>query len=391
MLAVTGCGSKTTEGGGGGTGGADSALKIRPVVQIDSEGKEVPATDTSAAADPAGDGKAKCGPLTIAMSGPLTGPNANLGLNIVRGVKLALDQHNKANPECQVKLREFDTEGDSQKASQVVPAIIGDPSIVALIGPTFSGEVNATGQSTSDAGLLSLTASATNVNLTKNGWRTFFRGLGNDGLQGPAVAKYLMQTGKYKKICVVAENTDYATGLAKSVADTLGPGVADPSCAANIKQGDKDFSATVSKLAAAKPDAIYYAGYYGDASPFAQQLRSGGVTSTFISDDGVRDIEFVRQAGNASKGAILSCPCGPEPEKFTADYKALNGYEPGTYSVEGYDLTTIVLKAIDAGKVSRADIVEHVRNYDGQGLARRYKWDATGELQNALIWMYEVK
>jgi len=88
---------------------------------------------------------------------------------------------------------------------------------------------------------------------------------------------------------------------------------------------------------------------------------------------------------------VLSCPCGPAPDKFTADYKALNGAEPGVYSVEGYDLTTILAKGIDGGKLTRPDLLEYVRSYDGPGLARQYKWNATGELSNALIWIYEVK
>ncbi|WP_309231138.1 branched-chain amino acid ABC transporter substrate-binding protein [Nocardia sp. SYP-A9097] len=389
-LGIAGCSSKSTDNNSGGTGGGGSSLTIAPLVQIDKDGKEVASADNSAAANPASDGKDKCAPQTIAMSGPLTGPNANLGLNIVRGVKLALDQHNKANPNCQVAVKEFDTEGDPQKATQVVPTIINDSSIVAMIGPTFSGETKATGQVISDAGLLSLTPSATNVTLTTNGWKTFFRGLGNDGVQGPAVAKYLAGTGKYKKICVAQDNSDYGTGLAKTLTEGLGP-IADPSCSVQLKAGDKDFSAAVSKLASAKPDAIFYAGYYAEASPFVQQLRSGGVTATFISDDGTKDVEFTKQAGDSSKGALLSCPCGPAPDKFATDYKAFSGYESGTYSTEGYDLTTIVLKGIAAGKVSRPDLVEYVKTYQGQGLAREYKWDAQGELANALIWMYEVK
>lgn len=388
-LSAAGCSSKSTDNSSTGAAGA-SNLTIQPLVQIDANGKEVPASDNSAAANPASDGNDKCAPQTIAMAGPLTGPNANLGLNIVRGVQLALDQHNKANPNCQVSVKKFDTEGDPQKATQVIPTIISDPSINALIGPTFSGETKATGQIISDAGLLSLTPSATNVSLTTNGWKTFFRGLGNDGVQGPSVAKYLAGTGKYKKICVVQDDSDYGTGLAKTLTEGLGP-IADSSCAAQVKAGDKDFSAVVSKMASAKPDAIFYAGYYAEASPFVQQLRSGGVTSTFISDDGTKDVEFVKQAGNSSKDALLSCPCGPAPDKFATDYKASSGYDAGTYSTEGYDLTTIVLKGIAAGKVTRPDLVDYVKNYDGQGLAREYKWNAQGELSNALIWMYQVK
>ena len=324
------------------------------------------------------------------MAGALTGPNAALGINIVDGVKLALDQHNSANPNCQVQLAEFDTEGDPQKATQVIPQIISNPDVIGLVGPAFSGETRATGGILSDAGVPSLTASATNAQLTQQGWQSFFRGLANDDVQGPAVARYMTGTGGYEKICVVRDNTDYGVGLANSVTETLGA-AADASCAAEVKTGDKDFSATVTKLQAASPDAIFYSGYYAEAAPFIQQLRSSGVDATFVSADGVNDPQFVSQAGDSANGAILSCPCGPAPDEFKSEYEALNGQAPGVYSVEAYDLTTIMLTGIDSGVNTRPAMVEFVRSYDGQGLARKYQWQPNGELASALIWIYEVK
>lgn len=391
-LALAGCSSKSTESGtsGGSETGAATNLSIQPLVQVDTEGNEVAKTDTAAAASPADNSNATCAPVSIAMAGALTGPNAALGINIVNGVKLALDQHNKANPGCQVQLAQYDTEGDPQKATQVVPQIISDPAVVGLVGPAFSGETKATGGILSDAGLASLTASATNASLTQNGWQTFFRGLANDDIQGPAVAKYMTGTAGFQKICVVEDNSDYGVGLARSVTEGLGS-AADASCAASVKTGDKDFSATVTKVQAANPDAVFYAGYYAEAAPFVQQLKSAGVTATFVSADGVNDPQFVSQAGNSSQGAILSCPCGPAPDQFKSDYEALNGQPPGVYSVEAYDLTTIMLLGIDSGQVTRPQLVDYVRNYDGNGLARHYQWSPNGELASALIWIYEVK
>jgi branched-chain amino acid transport system substrate-binding protein len=391
-LVLTGCSSKSTsnDSGSSGTSGA-GGLSIQPVAQVDIDGKQVPKTDPAKAADPAGDGKATCAPgTTIAFAGALTGPNAALGINIVDGVKLALDQHNKANPGCKIELKQFDTEGDPQKATQVIPQIVNDKSIIGLVGPAFSGETKATGKILSDAGLVSVTASATNATLTQNGWVTFFRGLANDDIQGPSVAKYLTGSAGYKKVCVVQDNSDYGTGLAKSITEGLGA-AADPACAASIKAGDKDFSATVTKVASAKPDAVFYSGYYAEGAPLAQQLKSGGVKAVFVGPDGVNDPQFLSQAGSAAKGATLTCPCGPAPDKFAKDYEALNGQPSGVYSVEAYDLATILAKGIDSGKVSRPDLVEYVRSYDGAGLARQYKWNPNGELSNALIWIYTVK
>jgi branched-chain amino acid transport system substrate-binding protein len=399
-LVLTACGPQSQGGGDEETtgtatetegGGGSGELSIVPSVQIDIEGAEVPAAETGDPVDPAGDGSAECAEGTsIAMAGALTGPNAALGLNILYGATVAVDAFNAANPGCQVTLKEFDTEGDPQKATQVAPQIVGDASVLGLLGPAFSGETAATGDVFSQAGLLSLTASATNPDLTGNGWANFFRGLANDAVQGPSVAKYLVNTKDFGSVCVVSDNSDYGIGLAEQITEGLGD-AANADCAAEVKTGDKDFSAAVQIIAGADADAVFYSGYYAEAAPFVQQLRDGGVDVPFVSADGTNDPQFVSQAGEASKGSILSCPCGPAPEDFAASYEETNGQAPGVYSVEGYDLATIMLTGIASGVTDRAGMIDHVKNYSGEGLARTYEWDDTGELSAALIWIYEVQ
>ncbi|MGL4306130.1 MAG: branched-chain amino acid ABC transporter substrate-binding protein [Mycobacteriaceae bacterium] len=381
FLTVSACSSNST---------STSSLAIEPQVQIDPEGNTVPVSGGSAAVDPTGTGNATCSSVSLAMAGALTGPDAALGINIVNGAQLAIDKHNKANVNCQVSLKRFDTEGDAQKASQVAPQIVSDSSVIGLLGPAFSGENKATGQIFNDAGLVATTASATNATLTSNGWKTFFRGLANDDVQGPAVAKYLVKTLNYKKVCVIDDSTDYGVGLAKAVKEALG-GSLTGACTGSVKKGDKDFSATVAGVSSASPDAIFFAGYYAEAAPLAQQLKSGGVSAAFVAADGANDPQFISGAGDSAKDAILSCPCGPAPAAFKTEYKEAFNTEPGVYSVEAYDLTTILLKGIDEGKTDRASLLDYVRNYSGTGLARQYKWSENGELASSLIWVYKVQ
>ena len=384
-LAIAGCNQSTPE-----EEAAQTNLKIVEKVQIDENGAEVKSEGDAAPADPAGDGNAVCPPVMIAMMGALNGPDAALGINIKNGVQLAIDKHNAANAQCQVQLKAFDTEGDPQKATGVAPQIVDEPFIIGVVGPAFSGETKATGDVFNQAGLVATTASATNVQLSENGWRTFFRGLANDGVQGPSVANYMKNTLGNKKVCVVDDSTDYGLGLAEAVRTTLGP-VADASCNISVKKGDKDFSAAVTQIKGAAPDSVFYSGYYSEAAPFVQQLKDGGVTATFISADGTKDPEFVKQAGESSKGSLLSCPCGPATAEFAEEYKQKFNQDPGTYSTEGYDLGTILLKGIDSGAITRADLLNYVRNYEGQGVARKYQWTDNGELTTTLIWMYDVQ
>ena len=387
LLGIVGCQqSKPSEEGGT----AQTELKIVEQVPIDENGAEMKPPDVTTAADPAGDGKATCPPVSIAMAGALNGPNAALGINIKNGVQMAIDKHNAANPGCQVQLKPFDTEGDPQKATAIAPQIVDDQYTIGLVGPAFSGETKATGGVFSQAGLVATTASATNVTLSQNGWKTFLRGLGNDGKQGQAVANYLKNTLSNKKVCVVDDSSDYGLGLATVIRDTLGP-TADSACNISVKTGDKDFSAAVTQLKGASPDSVFYSGYYAEAAPFVQQLRDGGFEGTFVSADGTKDPEFVKQAGEASKDAILSCPCSPAPKAFADEYTKKFSQAPGTYSTEGYDLGTIMLKGIDSGAITRPALLDFVRAYNGPGVARQYQWTPEGELTNTQIWIYKVQ
>ncbi|MFE9583267.1 ABC transporter substrate-binding protein [Nocardia sp. NPDC006044] len=359
-----------------GTAGAPRA--IEPLTQIDMQGNEV--AKPTAAATPAGDGKATCTPVTIATT-------AGAGGSADGGVKLAVDQFTKANPGCSVALREFDIAG--AQASDVAAQIVNDPSIAALVGPVLSAEIQSTGKVFNDAGLPFLTPSATDPALSTNGWHSFFRGLAADDVQGTALAKYLVNTAHYRRICVIQDKAGYGRSLAGSAVSSLGS-AADSSCAAEIGKGDRDFATLATDIAKAKPDAIFYSGYAEEAAVLLRQLREAGVTVPFVSAESTVTPDFVAQAGSSAKDAIVSCSCGPVVTRFAGEYQALNGQAPGPSSVEAYDLTTIILKGVSTGRTTRAALADYLRGYEGTGLARTYRWSAVGELVTPQTWLYKV-
>jgi len=378
-LAATACGTAAKSGSGTTSSGASlTDLPVQTSISVPAD-----------AANPAGDGKATCpANTTIAYIGAETGPNAQLGINIFQGAQLAITQHNKANPGCQVKFKKFDTEGDPNKATGPVTQATKEADIIGVVGLPFSGESQATGNIFEQAGLVHITPSATNPGLTKNGWKTFFRGLGNDSVQGPAAAALAEKLGA-KKIYVVQDDSDYGIGLAATATKALGSNLAGTD---KVTTGQKDFSATVSKIMNAKPDAVFYSGYYAEAAPFDQQLVSKGYKGAFIGPDGVKDDQFIKQAGSASSNAYFTCPCLPGEliPAFEKAYKAAFKGEPGTYSAESYDVATIMLKGIDAGNTTRPKLLNYVTNYDGVGLTKPFKWDKTGELAKTSVYGYKV-
>src|SRR5581483_7449858 len=140
---------------------------------------------------------------SIAFLGAETGPNAQLGLNMVGGIKLALKKYNALHSSAQITFQGFDSQGDPKQAPALASKIVGDSSICGVVGPGFSGESDATGKTFFEAGYPSISASATNVKLTQNGWTTWHRVIGNDAAQGAADAKYISSTLGAKKVFVI--------------------------------------------------------------------------------------------------------------------------------------------------------------------------------------------
>jgi len=339
---------------------------------------------------PAGDGKAVCpATTTLAYIGAETGANAQLGINIFNGIQLAINEHNKANAGCQVAFKKFDTEGDPTKATGPVTQATKENDIIGVIGLPFSGESKATGNIFEQVKLVHITPAATNPGLTKNGWSTFFRGLGNDAVQGPAAAKFMTEKLGAKKVYLVQDDSDYGIGLGGTTTAALGTAMIGND---KVTTGQKDFSATISKIMSSGADAVFYSGYFAEGAPFDQQLVAKGFKGAFVGPDGVKDDQFIKQAGDASANAFFTCPCIPGEliPTFATAYTALTNAQPGTYSIEGYDAATVLLSGIDKGNQDRAKLLDWVKNYDASGLSKHYKWDSTGELQAPTVYGYRV-
>ncbi|MFI6167739.1 bifunctional serine/threonine-protein kinase/ABC transporter substrate-binding protein [Nocardia sp. NPDC051052] len=358
---------------------------FQALTQIDADGKEV--ARPGVAVSPTGDGKAECAPVTIATTAILTGKNAGTGRSLPSAVRLAVDQFTKANPGCRVTVQEFDTGGAPQPAD-IARQIVDDPSIVALIGPS-SAEIESSGGIFDAAGLPFLFPGMSPSGPATRTWHSFFRGLPTTEVYRRAVAEYLLDTAHFGKICVVRDDSGFGKGMAHDLVAILGS-VADPGCRADVKQGDRDFTAAVRKVADAKPDAVLYSGFSAEAAVFAQQLKQDGVTAAFVGTEGALGVDFVAQSAGSATGALLPCSCGPVVGRFYLDFRAVDSDGPGWNAVEAYDLTTIVLNGIASGRGTRADLLDYLHRYEGTGLARTYRWSATGELANPGIWIYKI-
>ena len=343
---------------------------------------------TGGSAGTATTGSKKCD-QKIGMFGALTGSNANLGIYIQNGVKLAIGEYNAKNSNCKVTLANYDSQGDPTQAPGLAKNAIDDKTIVGIVGPAFSGESKAADPLFNEAGLVAITPSATNPALADNGWKTFFRALGNDATQGPAAARYIKDTVKSTKTFVIDDASEYGKGLADIVRSTLGAQVVGND---GIQQKQTDFGPSVTKVKASGADALFFGGYSPEAAPLIKQLRAAGWNGTFVVDDGVKDQSYIDNAQSAAEGTIITCPCAPPDAApdFAAAYKKAYNVDPNTYSGEGFDAAQILLDGIAAGK-DRASMVDFVKSYDKKGVTKQLKFDSKGESSEVHVFAYTVE
>ncbi len=345
-------------------------------------------------AKPGAEGGAKC-KGKIGFFGALSGGNASVVLPSRDGAKLAFKQFKEKNKDCKdVKMVEFDTEGDPAKASPVASKIASDKTFIGTIGGAFSGETRATKKTFDEAGVTMVSASATATDLTaQDPAKVFHRVVGHDEFQGAAVGKYLVEVLKAKKAFVVDDGTTYGKPLADKVVETAGSAVASRD---HVQEKQTDFASTVAKVKNAKADAVFYAGYANEAGPFLKQLRGAGLKIPFVGGDGLYGADFPEAAGSQSEGAIITCPCLPAEKasgSFAEDFKAEYGEDPGAYAAEGYDAANVFLDGIKAGKTTRESLLKYVDSYDKAGVTKHIKFDDKGDVDeaNVVIWAYKIE
>ncbi|MBT2209889.1 ABC transporter substrate-binding protein [Actinomadura sp. NEAU-AAG5] len=336
--------------------------------------------------------------VTIGFMGDLTGENSGLVVPPWQGATLAVDQYNATNPKIKIKLKKYDTQGKAEQATTQVQGAIKNDKIVGLIGPAFSGESQAANPILNEAKVPSVTPSATQITLAEKGWKYWHRVVADDAVQSAGAGEFLTNAG-VKKLFTVSDNQDYGKGLADAVGKAVqAKGATVQSDAVNDK--GTDYSSTVNKINQAKPDAVYFGGYYAVAGRLFKQLREGGYKGKMMSGDGSLATGLVEGAGQQNaQGALLSCGClidatgktNEKAKKFAADYKAKFNTEVAIYSTEGFDAATAFIEAIKSGKKTTEDINDALKTVSFQGVGKPIKFDEHGELAAQDIFIYEVK
>src|SRR5580658_10488311 len=159
----------------------------------------------------------------IAYEGPLSGGNAQLGLNMAYSVQYAINQANAGKSQFgklgfKLKYVAKDDQGEATISPTDAQELVASPAVIAVVGPAFSGATKAAEPTFAAHNLATLSPSATSPPLAQNGWRNFFRDVADDSVQGPADADYVVKVLHDTKVYVANDASTYGQGLASAFA-----------------------------------------------------------------------------------------------------------------------------------------------------------------------------
>ena len=283
----------------------------------------------------------------------LTGGSASFGQSSHKGTALAIDEINAAGGVLGKKLKLI-AEDDQSMAGQpatIVRKLISQDKVVAVLGEVASSKSLEAAPICQQNKIPMISPASTNPKVTEVG-DYIFRICFIDPFQGTVMAKFAQGKG-WKKVAVLTDvKQDYSVGLAeffvKGFTATGGEIVKDQ----KYSTGDKDFKAQLTSIKAAKPDAIFVPGYYGEVSLIGKQARLLGIKAPLLGGDGWVGDSLLKVAGNSLDGSFFSCHFSADDTKseavqgFVKRFKAKYNETPDDMAALGYDSAVILVEAI---------------------------------------------
>ena len=337
--------------------------------------------------------------VRIGHAGPLTGGIAHLGKDDENGVALAVAEANDKKIKIGGKTVKFEMMSEDDQADPKMGPTIAqkfvDAKVAGVVGHLNSGVSIPASAVYNQAGLPMISGSATNPKLTEQGFKTIFRTVGRDDQQGPAIAAYMANELKLKKVAIADDATAYGEGLANEVEKTLK--AAGVQVIAREKTNDKatDFKAILTKMKGRSPDAIFYGGMDATGGPMLKQARELGIKSTFAFGDGACTAEMSKLAGDkAAEGLICSqagIPTQMASKSFQDAFNKKFG-EVKQYAPFFYDGANILIAAMQkADSADPAKYLPELQKISYDGATGKIAFDEKGDRKDAEMTIFQMK
>lgn len=339
--------------------------------------------------------------IKIGCAAPLTGDQAQLGLDVCRGLELAVKEANQAGdilPGHTLEVLSLDDQHNPAQAVNVAKKFVSDSRVVAVMGHFNSSCTKPASAIYHASRMTQITASSTNPELSKQGFDTFFRVSATDDVQGPKAAQFVSGKLGLKKVFIIDDKTTYGKGLADEFKKEALLRSMDVLGHEGITQGDKDFTPLLTRIKPLNPEVIYFGGIYPEGALLIRQSRALGLTAPFMGGDGLATPIFIDLASAPiAEGTYTTMVGGdmqqvPSAQNFISAFRAAYG-EPGQWSAYGYDAGNILISAIrQAGSSNRESILKAMRALPSfKGITGEVAFNAEGDNQNQFIGVFQVQ
>jgi branched-chain amino acid transport system substrate-binding protein len=340
--------------------------------------------------------------VKIGLMGPMTGPWAAEGQEMKQVLDLLAGQINDAGGlnGMEVEIIAEDDSGDPRQASLAATRLT-TKDIVAVIGTYGSSITEATQNIYDESSIIQVANGSTAIRLTEKGLNYFFRTCPRDDEQGKVAAQTINDLG-FKKVAILHDNTSYAKGLATEAMGLLEKteGVEIVFFEA-LTPGERDYNSILTKMKAAKPDGVFFTGYYPEAGLLLRQKSETGWDVPFIGGDATNHPDLVKIAGNDSVAGFyfISAPLPkdldtPEARDFVAAFDKAYGNPPNSiYAVLAGDGFRVVAEAVRQTKSTDTDTLAeylHKKLTDYPGLTGKISFNDKGDRVGKVYRVYKV-
>jgi branched-chain amino acid transport system substrate-binding protein len=299
-------------------------------------------------------------PVTIGVSGPLTGQNAQYGAQWRKGFDLALEEVNVKGVKGRPLQYTFeDSQADPRQSVANAQKFVSDPKIVVEVGDFSSTASMAASSIYQRGGLVQFGFTNSHPNFTKGGDYMWSNSVSQADEQ-PRLAKYAADLG-FKHVAVLFLNTDWgrsSQAIFTQSAKELGVEVV---ASEGYQPDEKDFRSTLVRVRDAQPEAIILISYYADGALITRQTRSVGLTQPIVASGSIYSPKFIELAGEAGNGVFTESnffPNDPRPEvqSFVNKFKAKYNEDPDDFNAVAYDTIILLANVIEKYGADRTAI-----------------------------------
>ena len=303
--------------------------------------------------------------VKVGFNVPLTGFAAADGESALNGAKLAVKQANSKGgiDGKQIELVVYDDQASPKEAVPIANRLIEKDGVKVAVSGSYSGSTRAAAGVFQSAGIPYISAYAIHPDITRAGnyvFRTSFMG----EVQGRAGALLIGQTMQHKRVVVITLKNDFGKSLAagfKAEAANFGMEIVNEY---EYSIRDRQFGPIVAKVRSDNPDAIYASGYFFTAGPLVNQLRSGGVTAPIIGQEGYDSEQFIKIAGDAAEGVIITTSLdrdsnAPETRAFIIEYEKFTGRKVDMVAASGHTALNVVIAALRKAGTGNSDAIRN--------------------------------